>query len=149
VFDGVRVRPRATVVVENGRVVAVRERAKIPPGAQLVDGEGLTLLPGLIDAHTHDLRRPLLRQALMLGVTTDLEMFTPWPQFAAEMRREQAEGRAADRADLFSAGICVTAPGGHGTQFGVAIPTIDGPAQAQAFVDARIAEGSDYIKIVL
>jgi len=43
---------------------------------------------------------------------------------------------------------CLTAPGSHGTQYGP-IPTITEPAQAQAFVDARIAEGSDYIKIIL
>ncbi|RYE99923.1 MAG: amidohydrolase, partial [Oxalobacteraceae bacterium] len=39
--------------------------------------------------------------------------------------------------------------GGHGTQFGVPIPTLSSPGEAQAFVDARIAEGSDFIKIVL
>jgi imidazolonepropionase-like amidohydrolase len=42
----------------------------------------------------------------------------------------------------------VTAPGGHGTEFGVPIPTLTEPQEAQTFVDARIAEGSDYIKIV-
>ena len=150
VFDGERVLPRATVVVENGKIVSVKKRTKIPDGAEVIDCVGMTLLPGLIDAHTHELnRRPLLKQALMFGVTTDLEMFSPNPKFAAEMRREQAEGKATDRTDLFSAGIVVTAPGGHGTQFRVPIPTITDPAQAQKFVDARIAEGSDYIKIIL
>src|SRR6185436_5918082 len=48
----------------------------------------------------------------------------------------------------FSAGTVVTAPGGHGTEYGMTIPTIASPDSAQAFVDARIAEGSDYIKIV-
>jgi hypothetical protein len=52
------------------------------------------------------------------------------------------------RADLFSAGTLVTAPGGHGTQFGIRIPTLAVPESAQAFVDAHIAEGSDYIKIL-
>ncbi len=28
------------------------------------------------------------------------------------------------------------------------IPTITSPAEAQEFVDARIAEGSDYIKVI-
>lgn len=32
------------------------------------------------------------------------------------------------------------------TEYGVSIPTLSSPEQAQAFVDARIAEGSDYIK---
>src|SRR5690606_18322791 len=58
------------------------------------------------------------------------------------------DGGAPGRADIFSAGTLVTAPKGHGTQFGLPIPTITSPAEADAFVDARIKEGSDYIKIV-
>ena len=41
-----------------------------------------------------------------------------------------------------------TAPGGHGTEYGFPIPTITKPEEADDFVAARIAEGSDYIKIV-
>ena len=44
--------------------------------------------------------------------------------------------------------MLATAPKGHGTQYGMPIPTITSPTDAQAFVDARLAEGSDYIKIV-
>jgi hypothetical protein len=77
--------------------------------------------------------------------------FMIWIQFpsaAAQLKREQAEGKARDRADLLSAGTLITAPGGHGTEYGVSIPSISSPEEAQAFVDARIGEGSDYIKIV-
>src|SRR5690606_12863607 len=52
-------------------------------------------------------------------------------------------------ADMWSAGILVTAPGGHGTQFGLDIPTLTSPSRAESFVTARVAEGSDYIKLVL
>jgi imidazolonepropionase-like amidohydrolase len=51
-------------------------------------------------------------------------------------------------ADLYSAGAPVTSPGGMGTQFGIPFPTISGPEEAAAFVRARLAEGSDYIKIL-
>ncbi len=64
-------------------------------------------------------------------------------------KEEQTAGKAGGRADLFSAGTMVTAPGGHGTEYGRVIPTITKPEEAQAFVDARLAEGSDYIKVVL
>jgi hypothetical protein len=61
----------------------------------------------------------------------------------------RAGGRQRDRrADLFSAGTLVTAPGGHGTEYGFLIPTITAADQADVFVAARIADGSDYIKIV-
>ncbi len=41
---------RATVVIENGTITAVAEDAAIPAHAWIVDGEGLTVYPGLIDA---------------------------------------------------------------------------------------------------
>ncbi len=63
-------------------------------------------------------------------------------------RRNRAKEKIWILADLRSAGTLVTAPKGHGTEYGMAIPTISSPGEAQAFVDARIAEGSDYIKIV-
>ena len=75
-------------------------------------------------------------------------MFTD-VHFAAAMRKEQSAGQASDRADLFSAGMLITAPGGHGTEYPIKVVTLSDPSEAQAFVDARIAEGSDYIKLVL
>ena len=52
-------------------------------------------------------------------------------------------------ADVRTAGIVATAPGGHPTQMdGPPIPTLASADEAGAFVDARIAEGADYIKIV-
>ncbi|MYI32814.1 MAG: hypothetical protein F4112_07590 [Holophagales bacterium] len=41
---------RATVVIENGTITAVAEDAAIPAHAWVIDGEGLTVYPGLIDA---------------------------------------------------------------------------------------------------
>jgi imidazolonepropionase-like amidohydrolase len=146
VFDGERVLPRATVVFADGAITAVGEEVAPPAGAEVIDGAGKTLLPGLIDAHVHSWGDSLER-ALLFGVTTAIDMFTD-QAWAAERRREQAAGQAGGRADLVSAGILVTAPGGHGTEYGMPIPTIAGPEQAQAFVDARLAEGSDFIKVV-
>jgi len=148
VFDGVRTLPPTNVLVRNGLIEAVGPDTDVPEGAQLIDGSGKTLLPGLIDAHAHVWIRAALKQRLTFGVTTVLDMFTAVP-FAAAMRKEQSNGQAADRADLFSAGTLITAPGGHGTEYPIKVPTLNDPAEAQAFVDARIAEGSDYIKLIL
>jgi imidazolonepropionase-like amidohydrolase len=146
VFDGTRVLTDATVVVRGEKIVNVGAGIEPPPGAAIVEGRGRTLLPGLIDAHTHAFGDALER-ALTFGVTTELDMFTA-AEFAEAMRKEQRAGRVVSRADLFSAGTLVTAPKGHGTEYGMKIPTIAGPSEADAFVAARIAEGSDYIKIV-
>jgi hypothetical protein len=41
---------KGTVVVRNGLIEAVGENVTVPPEATVVDGEGLTVYPGLIDA---------------------------------------------------------------------------------------------------
>jgi imidazolonepropionase-like amidohydrolase len=151
-FDGTRVVEHATVDVRGGLIVAVREASGGVGGtgatpSTVVDGTGKTLLPGLIDAHAHVWDRGQLVQSLAFGVSTVLDQFSS-PKFDAAMRDEQKQGRASDRADLASAGICVTAPKGHGTEYGFDIPTLAPGEDAQAFVDARIAEGSDWIKII-
>jgi imidazolonepropionase-like amidohydrolase len=43
----------AVVVVEGERIVAAGSNLPIPPGAALIDLGGTTVLPGLIDCHTH------------------------------------------------------------------------------------------------
>ncbi len=40
---------KGTVVVRKGLIEAVGESVPIPPGAEIVDGEGMTVYPGLID----------------------------------------------------------------------------------------------------
>ncbi len=144
-FDGERFVAKTNVHVRDGIIVSVGDTA--PSGIASIPGDGRTLLPGLIDAHAHAFGDALER-APVFGVTTELDMFTDH-RFAATMRAQQqnADG-ALRRADLFSAGTLVTAPKGHGTEYGMQIPTLASAADAPAFIDARLAEGSDYIKIV-
>ncbi len=146
VFDGERTIQHANVTVAFGRIARIEPGCAAAQGQGTVDGRGKTLLPGLIDAHVHawgDARRDALR----FGVTTELDQFTDWHTLA-EARKQRVSLAKTDQADLWSAGTLVTAPGGHGTEYGFPIPTLTNPADAQAFVDARIKEDSDWIKIV-
>lgn len=52
--------------------------ARTPAGAAVVDATGKTLLAGLIDPHTHSCG-DALREAVVFGVTTGLDMFTDPP----------------------------------------------------------------------
>jgi imidazolonepropionase-like amidohydrolase len=146
VFDGERTLPNTEVLVESGRIKAVGANLKVPVGTREVDGAGDTLLPGLIDAHTH-VWGDALKQALMFGVTTELDMFSDI-KTDIEIREKEAAGKNLDAADLRTAGTLVTVEKGHGTEYGLKIPVLASAADAQAFVDARVAEGSDYIKII-
>ena len=52
---GPPVEDAAVLVNDDGRVEAVGSRAAVvaPPGAEVIQGTGMTLLPGLIDCHDH------------------------------------------------------------------------------------------------
>ncbi len=146
VFDGREVLDGKTIIVADGRIASIND-SPAPEGLQIIDGTGKTLLPGLIDAHVHAFDQNALRDALRFGVTTELDMFTT-TSFATDRKLVRDSYDKTDMADLFSAFTLVTSKDGHGTQFGLPIPTIDDPALAEEFVKARLAEGADYIKIV-
>jgi imidazolonepropionase-like amidohydrolase len=88
----------------------------------------------------------MLERSLDFGVTTCVDMWAP-VAFMQKMQAERVDGVAYDRADYLSSGIGATAPDSHGTQFGP-VPTLTSPDEADAFVAARLAEGSDHIKII-
>lgn len=144
-FDGEKIIESTSLLIKNGLIVSIGERAK-PPAVITVDGIGKTLLPGLIDAHTHNFGNSLV-DAINFGVTTQLDMFTN-PIILNNQKSSRESTAKKTHADLFSAGVLATAPGGHGTQFGQAIETIDHPDKTEQWVSNRIAEGSDFIKLV-
>ncbi len=122
VFDGHQVIEQADVWVADGKIKAVARDVKVPSGVKVIDAAGDTLLPGLIDSHTHAWGSAL-KEAEIFGVTTELDMFTG-VKFMQQIKKDQAEGKDLDLADLRSAGTLATAPGGHGTEYGIPIPTL-------------------------
>jgi len=142
VFDGTAVIANTNVIIEAGKIREIGPDAK-DPKAQVIDGAGKTVLPGLIDSHVHIHSAEALQQALVFGVTFEFDMMMA-------VRRMKALKATDDTsmASFWSAGILATAPGGHGTEYGMEIPTITTAKDAQGWVDDRLAEGSDYIKIV-
>jgi imidazolonepropionase-like amidohydrolase len=146
IFDGERVIEANSVAVEDGKIVAVGTNIASPLDAQVIDGSGDTLLPGLIDSHVHAWIREVLEMGLVMGVTTELDMYMRWED-ALKWRAEESNG-ASDIADFRTAGTAIAVAGGHGTESDLPrITPIRRPDQAQAFVAERIAHGSDYIKV--
>jgi imidazolonepropionase-like amidohydrolase len=168
VFDGERILEATTVVIEDRRIIDVG--GAVPSEARLVDAEGGTLLPGLIDSHVHTSVEGL-ELALSFGVTTELEMqgmFT---------RDNRARITDDDRlADVRSAGFGITPPGGHPSELmggdhgdegdeapwadaddadganawqDIVMPFSTTPEEAVAFIPRLAATGSDYIKFMI
>ena len=137
VFDGARLVPG--VVVVDGATIGTD-----PTGAQVIDGRGGVLLPGLIDAHVHLDGPGRLEKLAGYGVTTAIDMASV-PEETSALRG------LAGRADFRSAGIPAIAPGSLHSHFpGIGQRgLIAGASEAERFVADRVAEGSDFIKIVI
>jgi imidazolonepropionase-like amidohydrolase len=148
VFDGEWMLGQVDVRVSGGLITEVGDRPQ--PGEPVVDGSGSTLLPGLIDAHTHA-DRDALRAALTFGVTTELDMASI-PEMMGPLRREAAA--RTDLADVRSASVGLTVPDGHPHQLRRGMgdpvwPTATRPAELPGFVADRLAEGADYLKVLV
>jgi|HubBroStandDraft_3_1064219.scaffolds.fasta_scaffold20355_2 imidazolonepropionase-like amidohydrolase len=139
VFDGCELRGPTTVVIEGGIV------GDDSAGARIIDAGGATLLPGLIDAHVHLLTEGHLQQLADFGVTTALDMGA-WPPSMVDSLRDRT-----GMADMRSAGIPATSAGSSHSHLPgwPAEEMVDGPAGAAQFVTDRIAEGADYIKLIV
>jgi imidazolonepropionase-like amidohydrolase len=75
IIDGNGGKPieNGTVVVINGKIAEVgpKEKIKVPQGASVIDGTGMSLMPGFIDAHFHiDAVVDLPGMFLLNGVTS-------------------------------------------------------------------------------
>ena len=147
VFDGERLLGEIDVHVI-GEVIGPVGGSR-PEGVEVIDGSGATLMPGLIDAHTHA-GADGLRYALAFGITTELDMASV-PETIIPLRAQAAECR--DMADVRSPSFALTHPDGHPHQLREDLndrdwPTATTAEEAAAFVDDRIAEGADYLKVI-
>ncbi|MEV4252392.1 amidohydrolase family protein [Spirillospora sp. NPDC049652] len=155
VFDGEKDLGVQTVVIDGARIARVG--GDVPGGCETVDGNGATLLPGLIDAHVHSAPGSLAL-ALRFGVTTELEM--------QGMNTRENRGLIAEDdtvADVRSSGFAITPPGGHPSELMPEgfrpkwdlppvmplMPFSTTPEEAAAFVPQLLARGSDFIKFMI
>jgi imidazolonepropionase-like amidohydrolase len=167
----------AMIRVEGDRITEVGATVRIPPGASVIDLGDATLLPGLIDLHTHltgDERvhwedalikstppRDALwgarnaRITLLAGFTTVRDMGPSWPFVDVELRRAIDEG-AVPGPRMLVAGNYVSSTGGAGDarQFPiyVEVPLVrnlaDGPEEITKAVRTNLKNGADFIKIL-
>lgn len=167
----------AMVRIEGDRIAEVGQTLTIPDGARVVDLAGATLLPGLIDLHTHltdkygvHWEKALTtttppeaalwgaknaRDTLMAGFTTCREMGPTWPYVDVALRNAIDQG-AVPGPRLLVAGNYVSSTGGAGDarQFSiyVDVPVVknlaDGPEEVTKAVRTNFKNGADFIKIL-
>jgi len=166
------------VVVEGDRIVAVGRDLPVPAGATVLELGDATLLPGLIDLHTHltgtddaTWEEELLtttpaqaalhgarnaRRTLLAGFTTVRDMGPTWPYVDVDLRDAIAQG-VVEGPRMLASGNYVSATGGAGDarQFSiyVDVPIVrnlaDGPAEVRKAVRTNHKNGADFTKILV
>lgn len=143
VFDGEKVRENVDFVFTESRIIRISPQSKRYRHARVIDGKGKTILPPMVNAHVHVRNADNLKEAQSAGIFALLDMFST--DSRANGLRPYKDSLSC--AQYYSSNVGATPPGGHGTQFGVAIPTIGDTLSPSQFVRDRVAQNADYIKI--
>ena len=168
----------AMVLVEGDRIAGVGRSLAVPAGARVIELAGATLLPGLIDLHTHLTDRfgvhweealttttppeaalwgaKNARDTLLAGFTTCRDMGPTWPYVDVALRDAIDQG-AVPGPRLRVPGNYVSSTGGAGDarQFSiyVDVPIVrnlaDGPEEVTKAVRSNFKNGADFIKILV
>jgi len=157
-----RVLENQRIQVEDDRIVAVEPWSEPPAGAEVIDWSAMTVLPGLIDMHTHladwgqtnNVAEPLLhsqqeiayvgarnaRDTLMAGFTTvhDVGCYRAFSDVAL---RDAIDAGTVPGPRMNVVGAYITVPGGGGEVNGLA-PDVAIPADMRVGVitDAKDAK---------
>jgi imidazolonepropionase-like amidohydrolase len=139
VFDGEALSEPRTVYVADGVIV------EYGTPAETIDAAGASLLPGLIDAHVHFDSFQNLATFARWGVTTVFDLGTNPRSLVDSMRDVHG------LTDIRSALSPASGPGGLQTTMNTFSPStvVAGPADAGRFIADRVAEGCDFVKIII
>src|SRR6478672_4597971 len=171
VFDGVNAQPHEgwSVLVEGDRIAAVGANLNAPAGAQTIDLPGTTLMPGMIEGHSHLFLHPynetlwddqVLHEPLALrtaravvqaertldaGFTTERDLGTEGAGFADVGLRQAIDQSIVPGPRLLVSTRAIVARGAYGPKGfepGVAVPQ---GAQEVAGVDETIRAVRDQV----
>ena len=132
VFDGTKISDLTFIVIDGDKI------GTIPHGANVVNCKGGILIPGLIDCHVHVQSAKELEVLRQYGITTcfDMECYP--------LKTVNSLRNLPGLTDFYSAGVAASL-NRPGTLPEASVPDVEA---AHLFVAKRVAEGSDYIKII-
>jgi imidazolonepropionase-like amidohydrolase len=144
---GAPAQPDRTVVITDGRIVALGKKADtpVPPGAETVDGSRKFLIPGLWDMHAHIAAgaRDYLALYLANGVTGVRDMHAYSPEMIFNLRKDIEAGKVTGPR-IVDCGAMIDGP--NPTAGPTALVAADA-AQGRAAVQSLKKRGADFIKV--
>lgn len=145
--------PGQTIIIRDGRIADAGPAAQVkaPAGAQVIDGSGLTVIPGIVGLHDH------MYYSAAGGVSTQMSYTGPRLYLASGVTSVRTTGSVSPYADInlkksIDAGetpgprIHVTTPYLTGGAGGGEMFATDEPAAAKAFVAYWAHEGATWVK---
>lgn len=178
-FDGrsESLRSNVAVAVAGGKITAIVGAASVPAGASVIDLGSRTLMPGLIDAHTHvalhpgDYESQILRETpefraiwstvnarktLEAGITTVRDVGSEGPGFVDIALRDAIAKGLVEGPRILAAIRPITSTGAYqlnGYSPYAVLPAIsssaDGIAEVRREVRKLVQQGADVIKMYM
>jgi hypothetical protein len=143
---------RGVVVLHNGKITAIGADVQVPPGAEIVDADGGTVMPGLVNAWSHaGLERPQRQEITIPGGRRGRRggPSTPPPSSNAQNRAAQPVldslyARQDVFGELLAAGVTTLAVAPRGNGF----PGQGGLVHPQGRTQQELTETADaYVAI--
>jgi imidazolonepropionase-like amidohydrolase len=178
VFDGATMHTGWEVAVSGGTIAAAGPRGSAAPGdARVLDRGDVTLLPGLIEGHSHLLLHPYdeaswndqvlyeplalrvarataaARATLLAGITTERDLGTEGASYADVGLREAFAGGIVPGPRLLTVTRAIVARGSYGVKgapewdLPYGAEQVASPDEMESVVRDQIGRGADWIKL--
>jgi len=137
--------PDQTVIIADGLIQAVGPRAGLstPKAANVIDGRGLYLIPGLVDAHVHYLEAPVFGRVMIAnGVLLVRDMGMP-NEYILKLRDELNRGETLG-PEMVATGTILDGDPPLIPSIAMGVKT---PEEGRAAVRQQAAAGVDMIKV--
>ena len=144
VFTGETYFENTNLVFKDGVILRINKNVANYPNQKIIDGKGKTIIPPLLNAHVHIQSEENLKESLKFGIFANLDMYGS-DEYSNFLRTFSG---TLEYSEYYSPNSGATVPKGHGTEYGMEVPTINDSTSPSQFVADRIKYKADYIKIV-
>ena len=143
-FDGDIDRGIVNIGIRNDSIISISKEELL--GDSLMDGTSKYIIPGMVNGHVHVSTLEELKESYSFGILANLNMHTGLEKRELEWKKMSKD--TVGFPFLFGSGHAATVPGGHPNQFSPDMETINDSISIEQWVDNRIINGVNYIKII-